>query len=260
MTSAYDLVEMNTATPTRHPSANGKVAVSALKASDRKLARLIDAIGPIDPQAFFKRRPAGDAFSVLVSSIIRQQISGSAADAIAGRLRDLFGGRMPKPAELLAADLASLKRVGLSGQKVTYIRSLAEHVTSGELDVEHLHRLPDDEVRRQITACKGIGPWTADSFLLIYLRRPDVLSAGDLGIRQAVQRLYKLDHLPAAKEVEDIGQKWRPHRSLAGFYLWASNSPAAAAALKGSPSPLRGGLGRGSRPNTGSGRRSVPPS
>jgi len=136
---------------------------------------------------------------------------------------------MPTPSELLATDVADLKRVGLSGQKINYIRSLAEHVLSGELDVEHLDRLPDDEVRRQITAVKGLGPWTADSFLLIHLQRPDVLSAGDLGIRQAVQRVYKLDHLPSAKEVDEIGLKWRPNRSLAGFYLWASNRAVAAA-------------------------------
>jgi DNA-3-methyladenine glycosylase II len=202
---------------------NGKAATSALKASDRRLARLIDTVAPIDPQAWRKGRPVDNAFSVLVYSIIGQQISGYAADAIAGRFRSLFGGRMPEPAELLATDVAALKGVGLSGAKTAYIRSLAEHVVSGELDIDHIDELPDDEVRRQITAVKGLGPWTADMFLLIHLHRPDVLSGGDLGIRQAVQRLYKLDHLPSVKEVDEIGQKWRPHRSLAGFYLWASN-------------------------------------
>ncbi len=214
--------------------ADGKAAVSSLKASDRKLAKLIDILGPIDPRAWRKGRPVDNAFSVLVYSIIRQQISGYAGDAIAGRLRTLFGGRMPTPAELLDTDVAALKGVGLSSAKTTYIRSLAEHVVSGALDINHLETLPDDEVRRQITAVKGLGPWTADSFLLIHLQRPDVLSAGDLGIRQAVQRLYKLDHLPSVKEVEEIGQKWRPNRSLAGFYLWASNR-----ALPAAPTPAK---------------------
>jgi len=132
------------------------------------------------------------------------------------------------------ADVAALKSVGLSSAKTTYIRSLAEHVVSGALDIDHIDTLPDDEVRRQITSVKGLGPWTADMFLLIHLQRPDVLSGGDLGIRQAVQRLYKLDHLPSVKEVDEIGLKWRPHRSLAGFYLWASNRtvPAARATAK----------------------------
>src|SRR3989442_9704596 len=214
--------------------ANGKAALSALKASDRKLARLIDAVEPIDPQAWRKGRPVDNAFSVLVYSIIGQQISGYAADAIAGRCRDVFGGRMPAPAELLAADVAALKGVGLSSAKTTYIRSLAEHVVSGALDIDRVDALPDDEVRRQITAVKGLGPWTADMFLLIHLKRPDVLSGGDLGIRQAVQRLYKLDNLPSVKEVDEIGQKRRPHRALPGFYLWSSNR-----AIPAAPAPAR---------------------
>lgn len=210
--------------------ANGR-AVAALKASDRKLATLIDAVGPIDPQAWRKGRPVDDAFSVLVYSIIRQQISRFAADAITDRLRGLYDGRLPTATQLLGTDVATLKGVGLSSAKISYTQSLAEHVVTGELDIDHLDRLADDEVRRQITAVKGLGSWTADSFLLIHLKRPDVLSAGDLGIRQAVQRLYKLDHLPSAKEVEKIGQKWRPNRSLAGFYLWASNRRGGLASL-----------------------------
>jgi DNA-3-methyladenine glycosylase II len=193
-----------------------------LKASDRKLARLIDATEPVDAKAWRRARPLGDPFSVLVYSIIGQQISGYAARAIAGRLQERFGGRMPSPAELLALDPADLKSVGLSRMKVEYLRSLAEHINSGELQVDHLDKLSDDEIRAQITASRGLGRWTADMFLLINMERPDILPIGDLGIRSAVQRLYRLDHLPSPGEVDAIGEKWRPNRSLASLYLWAS--------------------------------------
>ena len=200
--------------------------LAALKASDRKMARLIDATEPVDTKAWRRARPLGDPFSVLVYSIIGQQISGYAARAIAGRLTDRFGGRMPTPAEVLALDPADLKSVGLSRMKVEYIRSLAEHIISGDLQVDHLDKLSDDEVRTQITASRGLGRWSADMFLLINLERPDVLPIGDLGIRSAVQRLYRLDHLPTPKEVDAIGEKWRPNRSLASLYLWASTRQA----------------------------------
>ena len=198
-----------------------------MKASDRKLAKLIDATKPIDPKAWRRGRPLGDPFSVLVYSIIGQQISGFAARAIAGRLTERFGGRMPTPKELLMLDDAALKTVGLSRMKMEYLRSLAEHIISGQLQIDHLDRFSDDQVREQITSSKGLGRWTADMFLLINLERPDVLPIGDLGIRTAVQRLYRLDHLPSPKEVEAIGEKWRPNRSLASFYLWASGRPPA---------------------------------
>jgi DNA-3-methyladenine glycosylase II len=200
-----------------------------LKASDPNLARLIDATKPIDPTEWRSSRPVGDPFSVLVSSIIGQQISGFAARAIAGRLQERFGGRMPSPAELLSLDPAAMKTVGLSRMKIDYLRSLAEHIISGELDIDHLHELSDDKAREQITASKGLGRWTADMFLLINLERPDILPIGDLGIRSAVQRLYRLDHLPGPAEVEAIGEKWRPNRSLASFYLWAWNRQMTAA-------------------------------
>jgi DNA-3-methyladenine glycosylase II len=201
--------------------------LAALKASDPKMARLIAATKPIDTKAWRSARPVGDAFSVLVYSIIGQQISGYAARAIAGRLTDRFSGRMPSPAELLALDPVDLKSVGLSQRKLEYLRSLAEHVLSGELQIEHLEKLSDDEVRAQITSSRGLGRWTADMFLLINLERPDILPIGDLGIRSAVQRLYKLDHVPTPREVDAIGEKWRPNRSLASLYLWASARPAA---------------------------------
>ena len=206
-----------------------------MKTSDRRLARLIGATKAVDPTAWRSSRPLGDAFSVLVASIIGQQISGFAARAIAGRLQERFGGRMPSPAELLTLDPAALKTVGLSRMKIEYLRSLAEHIIAGELDIEHLHQLSDDEVRQQITASKGLGRWTADMFLLINLERPDILPIGDLGIRSAVQRLYRLDHLPSPSEVDAIGEKWRPNRSLASFYLWAWNRQ-----MAGVPAPARG--------------------
>jgi DNA-3-methyladenine glycosylase II len=190
------------------------------------MARLIEATKPVDAKAWRRARPLGNPFSVLVYSIIGQQISGFAARAIAGRLTERFGGRIPSPAELLALDPGDLKSVGLSQRKVEYLRSLAEHIISGELQVDHLDTLSDDEVRAQITASRGLGRWTADMFLLINLERPDILPIGDLGIRSAVQRLYRLDHLPTPREVEAIGEKWRPNRSLASLYLWASTREA----------------------------------
>lgn len=210
-----------------------KQALEALKATDRKLAALIDRIGPIDPESWRKGRPLGDAFSVLIYSIIGQQISGFAARAIAGRLQDLFGGRMPTPAELRAAEPGDLKRVGLSGRKIEYLRSLAKHILSGELKVDQLDKLSDDEVRTQITASKGLGRWTADMFLMINLRRPDILPSGDLGIRAAIQRLYRLEPMPTPKEVDAIGEKWKPNRTLASFYLWTSGREATPAARPG---------------------------
>ena len=129
---------------------------------------------------------------------------------------------MPSPTELLTLEAADFRAIGFSGRKVEYVRSLAEHIISGELQVDHLGKLSDDEIREQITASRGLGRWTADMFLLINLERPDILPIGDLGIRSAVQRLYQLDHLPSPREVEAIGEKWRPNRSLASLYLWAS--------------------------------------
>ena len=186
----------------------------------------------------------GDPFSVLVYSIIGQQISGFAARAIAGRLLERFAGRMPSPAELLAMDPAALKSVGLSQRKVEYVRSLAEHIISGALKIDHLDKLSDDEVREQITASRGLGRWTADMFLLINLERPDILPIGDLGIRSAVQRLYRLDHLPSPREVDVIGEKWRPNRSLASFYLWASNRQSLRAAVPSEGKRRRVPLGK----------------
>jgi DNA-3-methyladenine glycosylase II len=196
--------------------------VAALRASDPVLRAVIDSIGVDglgDPRA---GRPE-DHYGALVRAIVGQQLSTSAARAIYGRLTDRFGGRTPTPAEVLADEPDELRTAaGLSHAKVTYLRSLAEHVIGGSLDLERLDSLPDDEVIADLTAIKGIGLWSAHMFLMFHLQRPDVLPVGDLGIRKAVMLTYGLPALPAPAEMEQIAEPWRPHRTLACRYLWRS--------------------------------------
>jgi DNA-3-methyladenine glycosylase II len=190
------------------------------------MARLIDERGPLDREARTRGRPA-DAYGALLRSIIGQQLSTKAARSIYGRLIDLFGGRTPSPQELLDADPEVVRAVGLSNAKVRYIRSLAEHVLSGELELDRLHELGDEDVMREVTAVKGLGEWTAHMFMIFHLGRPDVLPVGDLGVRRAVERAYGFEGLPAREELEMLGERWAPHRSLAALYLWESldNTP-----------------------------------
>ncbi|MGZ6617660.1 MAG: DNA-3-methyladenine glycosylase family protein [Solirubrobacteraceae bacterium] len=197
-------------------------AVAALRAADPVLARVIDAVGPDglgDPRA---GRPT-DHYGALVRSIVGQQLSTTAARAIYARLIDRFGGRPPTPEEVLADDPDALRvAAGLSRGKTRYLRSLAEHVRDGSLELERLDALPDDDVIAELTAVKGIGTWSAQVFLMFHLQRPDVVAVGDLGIRRAVMIHYRLDVLPDAATVERIAEPWRPHRTLACRYLWRS--------------------------------------
>src|SRR4051794_25331022 len=137
-------------------------------------------------------------------------------------------GQTPSPEELLAVDPDELRGVGLSRAKATYVRSLAEHVISGELELDRLDELPDEQVTAALVAVKGLGQWSADMFLIFHLGRPDVLPVGDLGVRRAVERLYGFEGPPSAAELEALGERWRPYRSLASLYLWESldNAPA----------------------------------
>ena len=195
-------------------------ATEHLRRADPVLRELIDRIGPLDEEARRRGRP-DDAYGALLRAIVGQQLSTSAARSIYGRLLELFGG-VPTPAELLAADQDALRTAGLSRAKVAYLRDLAERVESGELELDRLAELPDDEVSAQLLAVKGLGRWTIDMFLMFHLRRPDVLAVGDLGIRRAVEVAYGLDTRPDAATVERIGEPWRPHRTLACLYLWTS--------------------------------------
>jgi DNA-3-methyladenine glycosylase II len=202
-------------------------AVEYLRNADETLKGLIDQRGPLDEEARTRGRPT-DPYGTLLRSIVGQQLSTKAARSIYGRLIELFGGRTPTPQELIDTDPAVVRSVGLSNAKVKYVRSLADHVLSGELELERLPDLGDEEVMRELTAVKGIGQWSAHIFLIFQLGRKDVLPVGDLGIRRAVERAYGFEALPSTEELERLGERWAPHRSLASLYLWESldNVPA----------------------------------
>ncbi len=189
--------------------------------ADPVMRGLVKAQGPLDERERSRGRPA-DAYGALLRAIVGQQLSTKAARTIYERLTGVFNGETPSPEQLLATDPEELRSAGLSRAKATYLRSLAEHVIDGELQLDRLTELSDEDVAAQLTAVKGLGQWTADMFLIFHLKRPDVLAVGDLGIRRAVQIAYGLDELPAPAELEQLALPWRPHRSLACLYLWRS--------------------------------------
>jgi DNA-3-methyladenine glycosylase II len=192
------------------------------------MAALIDDFGgPLPEERDSRGRPA-DLYGALVRTIAGQQLSVLAARAIWTKLLAYFDGRVPTPEEILAEDPETLRAAaGFSRAKVVYLRSLAEHVLAGELELERLAELPDDEVIRALTAVKGIGEWSSHMFLMFTLHRPDVLAVGDLGVRNAAMRAYDLPAPPKPAELEALAEPWKPHRTRACLYLWRSleNTP-----------------------------------
>jgi DNA-3-methyladenine glycosylase II len=199
-------------------------AIDHLRAADPVLRQLIDEIG-VDTLGDRRIGRPRDHYGALVRTIVGQQLSTRAARAIYERLTQRFGGRAPTPEEIMAEDPDELRTtVGLSHAKVRYLRSLAEHVLNGSLDLGSLSRHPDEQVIAELTAISGIGLWSAHIFLMFQLQRPDVLPVGDLGIRKAFQTVYHLPALPEAPEMERIAEPWRPHRTTACLFLWRSLS------------------------------------
>jgi DNA-3-methyladenine glycosylase II len=209
----YDRRSMGDKTPATPP-------VDALRAADPALGRLIDRLEPVDLEGW-RARWALDSFRSLARAIVGQQIATRAASAIFERLQALIDGRDPAAAIAAASD-AELRAVGLSAAKAASLRDLAARTLDGRLELDNLDTLSDDEAHAQLTAVRGIGSWTADTFLLGQLGRPDVLPAADLGIRRAMQEAYGLDRIPTEGEVRRIGEAWRPYRSLATAYLYSS--------------------------------------
>jgi DNA-3-methyladenine glycosylase II len=163
-----------------------------------------------------------DHLTTLVRAIVGQQLSSKAAATIFGRLRALFPDSQITVDGLQGLDDVTLRGVGLSSQKLAYLRDLSARVVDGRLRLDELDELPDEQVIERLTAVKGFGRWTAEMFLMFRLQRPDVLPVGDLGICTAVQRIYQLRQRPKPKRLIKIGEAWRPYRSIACWYLWES--------------------------------------
>src|SRR6476646_3412271 len=193
-----------------------------LRNEDPVLAQLIDARPDFRPRAWMDELPPLDAFATLIFQVVGQQLSVAATRTIVSRIEDSFGGRLPTPEELLASDPQVLRTDGLSTRKGATLRALAERFVDGRLSDDALAAMTDEEIEATLTEVSGIGPWTAHGFLIFALDRPDVLLAGDLALRHSVQRLYGLDHLPTEEEMVEVAARWRPYRSLAVSYLFAS--------------------------------------
>ena len=165
----------------------------------------------------------GDIFGGLVEAIVSQQLSTRAAATIYGRLRAILpGGGPPTPEALMPLSDDALRRVGLSRQKTGYLRDLSRKVMEGTVETDGLSSLTDEEIVAELTKIKGIGCWTVEMILIFRLTRPDVLPVGDLGIVKAIQKAYGLRKTPDAKRMQKIAEPWRPYRSVASWYLWAS--------------------------------------
>ncbi len=189
-------------------------ACAHLASVDPIMASAIERVGPCTLQ------PDPDIFQALVDAIISQQISVKAADAIMGRVRAALPEGNVTPEALFAWDFERLRTLGLSTPKARYILNLVEHIHSGQLQLEHLREMDDEEVITQLTAVKGIGRWTAEMCLIFTLGRPDVLPVDDLGFVEAVRVAYDLPARPTRKELQERGELWRPYRTFATWYMW----------------------------------------
>ena len=198
-------------------------AARYLKQKDKRLGRVIDRIGPIAPHHY-----KGSNFQALVNIIVGQQLSGKAAQSIFKRLLDVAGGRTIKPEALGKLTDKQLREAGLSNAKVRSIRDLLRCMNEGLLKVTRLSKMSDEEVFEAVTQVKGLGPWSAQMFLMFSLERPDVFSAGDLGLRKAIVKIYGVD--PDKADFDEIARRWIPYRTVASWYLWRSlaNEPALA--------------------------------
>ena len=193
--------------------------VKYLSKADPHLAGVIKTVGK------YSIKIRTNAFQSLVESIIYQQLAGSAANIIYTRFINHYNNVLPKPMQIISTSDIELKsKIGLSSNKVQYLKDLSTKVEQGKINLELLSTMSDEEVIAELTLVKGIGRWTSEMFLIFCLGRPDILPVTDLGIRKAVHKLYSLPELPKPAELLAISQPWRPHRTVASWYLWKSLS------------------------------------
>ena len=183
---------------------------------DPKLAKIMKLVGE------YQIRTSRNYYESLVEAIITQQLAGSAAKAISNRFRSLYGKSFPKPIDVINTSDSKLRKTGLSRMKIEYIKELSKAIEAKKLKMRSISKLSDEEVVEQLTQIKGIGRWTAEMFLIFSLGRMDVLPVGDLGLRKGIQLYNSADELPNAAEIEKLGERWRPYRTVATWYLWKS--------------------------------------
>ena len=194
-----------------------KKKLAHLSKNDVVLRKLIKRI-KLDPRA-----PRNDYFRSLVIAIANQQLSGKAASTILKRFMALWPRKdFPTPKDVLAMPTPKMRKVGFSKMKVSFLKDLSKKFLDGTVDVKKLSTWSDEEVIEHLTRVKGIGRWTAEMFLMFSLRREDVFSYGDLGLRNAIQKAYGLRKHPSPAQAAKLSEKWRPYRTLASLYLWAS--------------------------------------
>lgn len=199
-------------------ASNYRRSVNYLKRVDPKLATVIETVGTCR----LETRAEGTHFQALARSIVFQQLSGKAARTIFTRFSALYPDDAVTPEGVLETDDETLRGVGLSRQKIGYLRDLATKVSTGVLPLHTVESMRDEEVIAHLVQVKGIGRWTAQMFLMFRLGRPDVLPELDLGIQNAIKRVYRMRTRPTPKQVKRIGAKWSPHSSVACWYLWRS--------------------------------------
>jgi DNA-3-methyladenine glycosylase II len=188
-----------------------------LSRADPVLAELIGRAGPFS----MKLRPMRDPFEALARNIIYQQLHGNAASAIHQRVLGLFGNKRLRPHDILAASEAEMRGAGLSGAKLVALKDLAARTVDGTVPtLARLRRMTDEEIIARLTQVRGVGRWTVEMLLIFGLGRPDVLPVGDYAVRKGFALTYGLAEMPKPKEVEQYGERWRPYRSVASWYLW----------------------------------------
>lgn len=183
--------------------------------TDPILGKIIDSVGD------YSLKKRNNHFAVLVESIVSQQLATGAAEAIFSRFKDLYP-KFPTASEILATRKSRFRSTGLSGMKIEYIKDLAKKVGQSKIRMRALSKMSDDEVISHLTQVKGIGRWTAEMFLIFSLGRQDVLPVHDLGLQKGVQMAFSLPDIPKPNEVEILGKRWRPYRTIATWYLWKS--------------------------------------
>ena len=190
-------------------------AIKFLK-KDPKFAVIIKEVGDYNVKITRNR------YQSLIEAIVTQQLSGSAANSIMKKFRKLYQSKFPKPIDVAKTTDSKLRSTGLSRMKISYVKGLSKKIESGELNMQKISKLSDDEIISKLTEVRGVGRWTAEMFLIFSLGRLDVLPVGDLGLRKGVQLMFSLKELPKAEQIEQLAQKWRPYRTVATWYLWKS--------------------------------------